>query len=78
MRKYYKIFRIDIPTLEAFVDDDWRKYELEEYCLVQNHDAKYETEEEAEMMLKDYLDNFPERVKNKEYVILKCYKMEDR
>lgn len=76
MRKFYKIFRIDIPTL--FIDDDWRKYELEEYCLVQNHSAKYETEEEAEKMLKYYFENFPERVKNGEYVILKCYEIGDR
>ena len=45
--------------------------------LVQDGGGMYESEEEAERMLNDYFENFPDRAKNEEYVILKCYKMEE-
>ena len=32
------------------------------------------SEKEAEKYLNDYFDKFPERAKDEEYVILKCYK----
>lgn len=76
MRKYYKIFRIDIPTVEVCADREWKTYDLEQKCLIPDVEV-YETEKEAEKFLNDYFDNFPDRAKNEEYVILKCYKMEE-
>lgn len=76
MRKYYKIFRIDTPTVEVCADREWKTYDLEQKCLIPDVEI-YETEEEAEKYLNDYFDNFPERAKNEEYVILKCYKKEE-
>jgi hypothetical protein len=73
MRKYYKIFRIDIPTVEVRADREWTTYDLEQKCLIPEVDV-YETEKEAEKYLNDYFDKFPERAKDEEYVILKCYK----
>lgn len=79
MRKYYKIFRIDTPFIEIMNDktDMYDTYFTGEMCLVQDGGGIYESEEEAERMLNDYFDNFPERAKNEEYVIVKCYKMEE-
>lgn len=76
MRKYYKIFRIDTPTVEVCADREWKTYDLEQKCLIPDIEV-YESEKEAEKYLSDYFDNFPERAKNEEYVILKCYKMEE-
>lgn len=73
MRKYYKIFRIDTPTVEVCADREWKTYDLEQKCLIPDVEV-YETEEEAEKYLDDYFDNFPERAKDEEYVIVKCYK----
>ena len=75
MRKYYKIFRNDIPTVEVCADREWKTYDLEQKCLIPDVGV-YESEKEAEKYLSDYFDNFPERAKNEEYVILKCYKIE--
>lgn len=79
MRKYYKIFRIDIPSIEIqhSVTQIYETLYTNEKCLVQDGGDIYETEEEAEKMLGDYFDNFSDRAKNEEYVIVKCYKMED-
>ena len=79
MRKYYKIFRIDMPSIEIqhSATHDYETFYTNENCLVQDGGAIYETEEEAEKMLGDYFDNFPDRAKNEEYVIVKCYKMEE-
>ena len=75
MKKYYKIFRIDIPTVEVCADREWKTYDLEQKCLIPDVGV-YETEKEAEKYLNDYFENFPDRAKNEEYVIVKCYKME--
>lgn len=79
MRKYYKIFRIDTPFVEIKNDktDMYDTYFTGENCLVQDGGGIYETEEEAEKMLNDYFENFPDRAKSEEYVIVKCYKMEE-
>lgn len=79
MRKYYKIFRIDMLCVEVNNDNIGmcEPYFTSEKCLVQDGGAIYETEEEAEKMLGDYFENFPDRAKVEEYVIVKCYKMEE-
>lgn len=79
MRKYYKIFRIDMPSIEIqhSVTHDYETLYTNEKCLVQDGDEIYEYEEEAEKVLNDYFEKFPDRAKNEEYVIVKCYKMED-
>lgn len=79
MRKYYKIFRIDAPSIELqhSVTHDYETLYTNENCLVQDGGGIYESEEEAERMLSDYFENFPYRAKNEEYVIVKCYKMEE-
>lgn len=78
MRKYYKIFRIDTPSIEVqhSATQFWETLYTNEKCLVKDGGEMYETEEEAEKMLGDYFENFPDRAKNEEYVIVKCYKME--
>ena len=78
MRKYYKIFRIDAPSIELqhSVTHDYETLYTNENCLVQDGGGIYESEEEAERMLSDYFENFPARAKHEEYVIVKCYKME--
>ncbi len=78
MRKYYKIFRIDTPFVEIKKDrtDMYDTYFTGENCLVQDGGSTYESEEEAERMLNNYFENFPDRAKNEEYVIVKCYKIE--
>lgn len=77
MRKYYKIFRIDTPFVEIYNNeiDMYDTYFTGENCLVQDGGGIYESEEEAERMLNDYFENFPDRAKIEEYVIVKCYKM---
>ena len=79
MRKYYKIFRIDIPSIEIqhSVTQIYETLYTNESCLVQDGGEIYESEEEAERVLNDYFENFPYRAKNEEYVIVKCYRMED-
>lgn len=79
MRKYYKIFRIDTPFVEVYngETDMYDTYFTSESCLVQDGGGIYESEEEAEKVLNDYFENFPDRAKNEEYVIVKCYKMEE-
>ena len=79
MRKYYKIFRIDIPSIEIqhSVTQIYETLYTNESCLVQDGGEIYESEEEAERVLNDYFENFPDRAKNEEYVIVKCYKMEE-
>lgn len=78
MKKYYRIFRIDTPFIEITNAETqmYDSYFLTESCLVQDG-GPYTSEEEAERMLNDYFENFPDRAKNEEYVILKCYKMEE-
>ena len=80
MRKYYKIFRIDIPSIEIqhSVTQIYETLYTNESCLVQDGGEIYESEEEAERVLNDYFENFPDRAKNEEYVIVKCYKMEEQ
>lgn len=53
MRKYYKIFRIDIPSIEIqhSATYDYETLYTNEKCLVQDGGAIYETEEEAEKIL---------------------------
>ena len=46
MRKYYKIFRIDTPTVEICADKEWKIYDLEQKCLIPDVGV-YDTEEEA-------------------------------
>lgn len=79
MRKYYKIFRIDIPSIEIqhSATQYYETLYTNEKCLVQDGSEMYESEEKAEGALNDYFENFPERAKNEEYVIIKCYKMEE-
>lgn len=79
MRKYYKIFRIDTPFVEIHNNktDMYDTYFTSESCLVQDCGGIYESEEKAEKILGDYFENFPDRAKNEEYVIVKCYKMEE-
>ena len=78
MRKYYKIFRIDMPFVEIINNETqmYDTYFTTEKCLVQDG-GSYASEEDAERALSDYFENFPDRAKNEEYVILKCYKMEE-
>lgn len=78
MIKYYKIFRIDTPSIEIqhSATYDYETLYTNERCLVQDGCNSFETEEDAEKVLKDYYHNFPDRAKNEEHVILKCYKME--
>lgn len=78
MRKYYKIFRVDYPFVEIYNDntDMYDSYFTSESCLVQDGGAIYNSEEEAEKILEDYFKNFPDRARNEEYIIVKCYKME--
>lgn len=78
MRKYYKIFRIDIPSVEIqhSATQYYETLYTNEKCLVQDGGGIYDTEEEAEKMLENYFENFPDRTKNEEYVIGKCYKIE--
>ena len=52
-------------------------YYTNENCLVQDGGGIYESEEEAERVLNDYYKNFPNRTKGEEYVIVKCYKIEE-
>lgn len=79
MRKYYKIFRIDTPFVEIMNDstDMYDAYFTSKSCLVQDGDGMYKSEEEAEKILGDYFEKFPDRARNEEYVIVKCYKMEE-
>lgn len=78
MKKYYKIFRIDMPFVEIPSNKigEYDTYFTTERCLVQDG-GLYASEEEAERALNDFFENFPDRAKNEEYVILKCYKMEE-
>ena len=78
MKKYYKIFRIDTPFVELYNErtDMYDTYFTTEKCLVLDG-GSYTSEEDAERALSDYFENFPDRAKNEEYVILKCYKMEE-
>lgn len=67
-----------MPSIEI-QDSATQYYETlytNEKCLVRDGGGMYESEEGAERALNDYFDNFPDRAKNEEYVILKCYKME--
>lgn len=50
MRKYYKIFRIDMPSIEIqhSVTHDYETLYTNEKCLVQDGGEIYEYEEEAE------------------------------
>lgn len=79
MKKYYKIFRIDMPFVEIVNNKTHMSdtYFTTEKCLVLDG-GSYTSEEEAERMLSDYFENYPDRAKNEEYVILKCYKMEEK
>ena len=79
MKKYYRIFRIDIPYVEIRDGrtDEYNRYDTSESCLVKDGGGIYESEEEAEEALNDYFENFPYRARNEEYVIVKCYKMEE-
>ena len=79
MKKYYKIFRIDTPSVEIRNDrtDEYEAHYTIENCLIQDGGGMYESEEEAERVLNDYYKNFPNRAKSEEYVIVKCYKMEE-
>ena len=78
MRKYYKIFRVDYPFVEIYNDntDMYDSYFTSESCLVQDGGAIYNSKEEAKKILEDYFKNFPDRARNEEYIIVKCYKME--
>lgn len=77
MKKYYKIFKIDMSSIEIqhSVTHDYETLYTNEKCLIQNGNDIYKTKEEAEKMLKCYFENFPDRVKNEEYVIIECYKI---
>lgn len=79
MKKYYRIFRIDMPSVKIRDDrrDEYSTYHTSESCLVKDGCDTYESEEEAEKMLNGYFENFPYKARNEEYVIVKCYKMEE-
>ena len=79
MKKYYKIFRIDMPSVEIRNDrtDEYETHYIIENCLVQDGGGMYESEEEAERVLDAYCKNSHGKAKSEEYVIVKCYKMEE-
>lgn len=79
MKKYYKIFRIDTPSIEIqhSAKHDYETLYTNENCLVQDGGKMYDSEEEAERVLNDFYKKFPDRAKIEEYVIVKCYKMEE-